>query len=172
MRLVDPFSLDGQQHRVQLPGGGWRGVWKKIPMVGFQDPQWKGSPWAPLNTVLARRRCWVIEGVPKDRYYLFGKIQLYIDKETYHGAYNRKFDWSGELVNTYSVFADLNGSSGPDNDDYYGAGNIVYQGAENLKLNRATVITAPVDHGDPPNDRRIQLDPQLFSSQSLVRFGK
>jgi hypothetical protein len=72
----------------------------------------------------------------------------------------------------YMVFADLNGVSGAGDDDYYGAGNIVYQGAENLKLNRATVITAPLDHGDPPNDRRIQLDPQFFNSQSLMRFGK
>ncbi len=172
LRLVDPDSLNGVQNRVPLQGGGWRGLWKKVPTVGFQDPQWKGSPWAPLNFALARRRCWVIEGVPKDRYYLYGKVQLYIDRETYHGAYNRKFDWNGELVSTYSVFADLNGSSGANDDDYYGAGNIVYQGVENLKLNRATVITAPRDAGDPPNDRRIMLDPQLFTSQSLVRFGK
>ncbi|MBI4514324.1 MAG: DUF1329 domain-containing protein [Deltaproteobacteria bacterium] len=171
LRLTDPYSLDGEQHRVQLPSGGWRGIWKKVPMVGFQDPSWQGSPWAPLGTALARRRCWVIEAVPKDTYYLFGKIQLYIDKETYHGAYNRKFNWSGELVNIYVVFADLNGSSGGDG-DYYGAGNIVYQGAENLKLSRATVITAPPDQADPPNDRRIKLDPQFFSAQSLVRAGK
>ncbi len=70
------------------------------------------------------------------------------------------------------VFADLNGSSGPDDDDYYGAGTVAYQGAENLKLNRATVITAPLQDGDPPNDRRLQLDPKFFASQTLVRFGK
>jgi hypothetical protein len=173
LRFVDPFSLDGIQHRVQLPGGGWRGLFKKIPMVGFQDPNWKGSPWAPLNFALARRRLWIIEGVPKDSYYLFGKIQLYIDKETYQGAYNRKFDWNGNLVNTYTVFADLNGSSGQaGDDDYYGAGSTVYQGAENHKLNRATVVTAPLGNGDPPNDRRLRLDPQFFVSQALVRFGK
>lgn len=173
LRVVDRFSFDGIQHRFPLPGGGWRGLFKKIPMVGFQDPNWKGSPWAPLNFGLARRRLWIIEGVPKDSYYLFGKIQLYIDKETYQGAYNRKFDWNGNLVNTYTVFADLNGTSGQaGDDDYYGAGSTVYQGAENHKLNRATVITAPLGHGDPPNDRRLRLDPQFFVSQALVRFGK
>ena len=172
LRLVDPASLAGVQYRFKLPNGGWRGVFRKIPMVGFQDPTWKGSRWAPLNFGLARRHVWIIEGTPKDTYYLFGKIQLFIDKETYQGAYNRKFDWSGNLVNTYNVFADLNGSGGDGDDDFYGAGTIVYQGAENLKLNRATVITAPVANGDPPNDRRIQLDPQFFASQALVRFGK
>ncbi|MFI5394302.1 MAG: DUF1329 domain-containing protein [Candidatus Binatia bacterium] len=173
LRIADPFSLNGEQHRLRLPDGGWRGLWKRLPMVGFQDPTWKGSPWAPMNFVLARRRCWIIEGVPKDAYYLFGKIQLYIDKETYQGAYNRKFGWNGELVNTYVVFADLNGTSNSSgDDDYYGAGNIVYQGTENLKLNRATVITAPIENGNPPNDRRIKFDPQFFSVQTLARFGK
>ncbi len=172
LRLVDPFSLEGKHNRVKLPDGGWRGIFMKMPMIGFQDTTWKGVPWAPLNFALARRRHWIIEGVPKDNYYLYGKIQLYIDKETYHGAYNRKFDWNGELVNTYVVFADLNGTAAGQDDDYYGAGNIVYQGAENHKLSRATVITAPNQNSDPPNDRRIQLDPQFFNSQALVRFGK
>ena len=170
LRLADPFSLNGEFKRVPVPGGGWRGVFKRMPMVGFQDPAWKGSPWAPLNFVLAKRRCWVIEGVPKDKYYLYGRIQLYIDKETYHGSYNRKFDWKGNLLNTYNVFADLNGAF--EDSDYYGAGNIVYQGAENLRLNRATVMSAPQDGGDPANDRRIRLEPAFFDAGALVRLGK
>jgi hypothetical protein len=171
LRLVDPTSLERVQHRVKLPNGGWRGLFAKTPMVGFEDPNWKGSPWAPINFALARRRVWIIEGVPKDGYYLFGKIQLYIDKETYHGAYNRKFDWNGNLVNTYAVFADLNGDDDSDG-DFYGAGTMVYQGAENLKLNRATVITAPKGDSDPANDRRFHIEPEFFASQALVRFGK
>ncbi len=171
LRLVDPFALRDECEDRPLPGGGWRGLFKKVPMIGFQDPAWKGLAWAPLSFALARRSCWVIEGVPKDRYYLYGKIQLYIDKETYHGAYNRKFDWRGELVNTYVVFAALNAAQG-DGDDYYSNACIVYQGAENIKLNRATVVTPPLEGRDPPNDRRITYDPELFSPQSLVRFGK
>ena len=170
LRLADPFSLNGEFKRVPVPGGGWRGIFKRMPIVGFQDPAWKGSPWAPINFVLAKRRCWVIEGVPKDKYYLYGRIQLYIDKETYHGSYNRKFDWKGNLLNTYNVFADLNGAF--EDSDYYGAGNIVYQGAENLKLNRATVMSAPQEGGDPANDRRIRLEPGFFDAGALVRLGK
>ena len=171
LRLVDPYSLQGEHERIPVRGGGWRGVFKRLPMVGFQDPAWNGLPWAPVNSALARRSCWIIEGIPKDKYYLYGKIQLYIDKETYQGAYNRKFDWQGELVNTYVVFADLNAALG-DSDDYYGAGRVIYQGAENLKLNRATVATPPFDQGNPPNDRRVQFNGQFFSPQSLMRFGK
>ena len=172
LRFVDPFSLAGEFKRVELPDGGWRDVFKRAPIVGFQDPRWKGLPWAPLTFGLARRRCWIIEGTPKDSYYLFGKIQLTIDRETYHGAYNRKFDWKGELLNTYSVAAALSARV-RDRDDYYDAGALVsYQGAENIKLNRATVITIPLDGGDPPSDRRIQLDPGFFSLQTLARLGK
>jgi hypothetical protein len=109
--------------------------------------------------------------VPKDGYYLFGKIQLYIDKETYHGAYNRKFDWNGNLVHAYAVVADLNGDD-EGNGDFYGGGTMAYQGTENMKLNRATVITAPKGQGNPPNDRRFHLAPEFFASQALVRFGK
>ena len=65
------------------------------------DPDWKGvGLGAAQRPRLAKRRFWVVEGVPKDRYYLFGKLELYIDKETFQGAWNRKFDWKGELLNT------------------------------------------------------------------------
>jgi hypothetical protein len=48
----------------------------------------------------------------------------------------------------------------------------VYQGAENLRLNRATVMSAPQDGGDPANDRRIGLEPAFFDAGALVRLGK
>jgi hypothetical protein len=172
LRLVDPFNLRNECKDRALPDGGWRGIFQHVPAVGFQDPNWKGLPWAPMNFALARRRCWIVEGTPKDPYYLYGKIQLYIDKEIYQGAYNRKFNWQGELVNTYTVFAALNATHGG-GDDYYANGCVVYQGAENLKANRATVVTPPPLEGkEPPNDRRIKPDPHFFSSDSLVRFGK
>jgi hypothetical protein len=172
LRLVDPFNLRGECQDRALPGGGWRGIFKRVPVVGFQDPQWKGLPWAPMSFALARRRCWIVEGTPKDRYYLYGKVQLYIDKEIYQGAYNRKFDWRGELMNVYAVFGSLNGIHG-EGDDYYSNACIVYQGAENVKANRATVVTPPkLEGAEPPNDRRIKHDPQFFSPQTLARFGK
>ncbi len=52
--------------------------------------------WAPVNFVLVQRPLWVIEGVPRDPYYLYGKIQLNIDKENFRGAWNRKFNWEGD----------------------------------------------------------------------------
>jgi len=62
-----------------LPGGGWRTNWPDLKFLGDMDPQWKGVAWAPVTAALAKRRVWVIEGKPKDRYYLYGRR---IDEKT------------------------------------------------------------------------------------------
>ena len=46
--------------------------------------------------------------MPHDRYYLYGKLELWIDAESWIGAWNRKFSWKGELLNTYQVYGYLN----------------------------------------------------------------
>jgi len=171
LRLADPFSLRGDYRYIPLPGGGWRVPFKPLPMAGFQDPNWKGAPWAPRNFVLVQRPCWIVEGTPKDRYYLFGKIQLYIDKENYRGAWSRKFDWQGQLVATYQIGAYVNGS--PDGKHYVWGHGLYYQVAENHRRDRATYAGAP-----PPgwheqyNDFFVPYDSSFFDSQALVRFGK
>ncbi|MFQ5666836.1 MAG: DUF1329 domain-containing protein, partial [Candidatus Binatia bacterium] len=130
LRLADPYSLRGDYTYRPLPGGGWRVPFKPVAMVGFQQPDWKGIAWAPVNFVLVRRPVWVIEGVPHDQYYAFGKIQLYIDKTNFRGAWSRKFDWQGKLSVTYQVASYLNGT--PDGGAHYMWGHgLYYQVAEN-----------------------------------------
>jgi Protein of unknown function (DUF1329) len=172
LRLVDPLSFKGAKD-VWLPEGGWRAVWPNEPIVGFQDPSWKGVAWAPLRAALALRPCWIIEGVPKDKYYLYGKLQLYIDKETYQGAWNRKFGWTGELLNTLQVLAyQRHELTRPDGThEWLWASNFAFQCAENDKANRATVAGL-VPSGNVPNDRRVHYDPSFFDAGTLQRFGK
>jgi len=171
LRLADPYSLRGDYTYVALPHGGWRIPFKDVPMVGFQQSGWQGVAWAPVNFVLVERPFWVIEGVPKDNYYLYGKIQLYIDKENFRGAWSRKFTWAGELVNTYQIGAYLNGT--PDGTHYLWGHALYYQVAENLKLGRATFAGAPpAGARDAANDFFVSYDPEFFSPQTLVRFGK
>src|SRR5256886_5881887 len=88
LRQVDPFALAKDCNFFQLPEGGWRSVFKDVPTFGFQDPNWKGIAWAPKVMHLARRKVWIVEGVPKDRYYLYGKIELRIDAQNWQGSYN------------------------------------------------------------------------------------
>ncbi len=173
LRLVDPFRLSGQYKTVTLPDGGWRSVFPQVPNFGFHDKSWKGIAWAPIVMHLARRKVWVVEGVPKDRYYLYGRIELLIDQEVWQGAYNRKYNWQGELLNTLSV-AGGPGVAAPDGKHFMTVGvggGAIAQVAESIKANRATVATIE-PRPDVPNDRYVSLEPVFFDYQTLYRFGK
>jgi hypothetical protein len=112
---------------------------------------------------------WVIEAVPKDKYYLYGKIELWIDDFTWQGAWNRKFSWKGELLNTYQVTGP---ASAPYNDqERWWGSTFGWQTAENVKMNRATVAGLEPP-GDVPSDRRMPLQPSFFDHRTLNRFGK
>src|SRR2546425_540843 len=46
--------------------GAWDADWPDTKFIGYMDPAWKGIAGAPTGpSVLARRRCWVVEGVPR-----------------------------------------------------------------------------------------------------------
>jgi len=170
LRLTDPDALAGKVVRKPLPGGGWRTPFANNDRTaGFQVKDWKGIAWAPVAGALCKRKVWVIEGVPKDKYYLYGKIELWIDDFTYEGAWNRKFSWQGELLNTYQV-------TGPptapyDDKERWLGSTFGYQCAENVKANRAT-LAGPLPSGDVPEDRRLPLEPSFFDYATLNRFGK
>jgi hypothetical protein len=175
LRLVDPKSFTTESAtQVWLPTGGWRSLWGDAAVVGYQDPTWKGIAWAPVQAGLARRPVWIIEGIPKDKYYLFGKIQLYVDKETYQGAWNRKFGWTGELLNTLQTVAyqrhELKRPDGKPESLW--SSNFSYQCAENIKMNRATLGGLLPKGKDVPNDRRVTYEASFFDFNSLQRFGK
>jgi len=131
LRLVDPYSITGKVERKPLPGGGWRTVlYNNDKSVGYMLKDWKGIAWAPAAAGLAKRKFWVLEGVPKDKYYLYGKIELWIDDETWQGAWNRKFSWQGDLLNVYQVM----GFASQDFDSkerWYGS-TMAYQGSESI----------------------------------------
>jgi uncharacterized protein DUF1329 len=174
-RLTDPLSLEGKSNRVPLPDGGWRTKFAPGPIAGFEDPNWKGVAWAPVGPVLAKRKAWIVEAVPKDKYYLYGKIQLYIDKENYEGMWNRKFSWTGELLNTYIAAGFRNAESvAPDGaHEWFWGANLAYQAALNLKMDRATVSGFTLKNRENAiNDRRMMYDPSFFDYQTLYRFGK
>jgi len=174
LRLVDPLALKGQGDLVWLPSGGWRTNWPDLKFLGYMDPEWKGIAWAPVSGALAKRRMWVVEAVPKDRYYLYGRIELYVDKVSFQGGWNRKFSWQGELLNTMQVMAGglTKPFTRPDGKvDYFGTSNMAFQCAENIKFNQATVAGIK---SDPKGgfDIRVSFAPNLFDMNSLSRFGK
>ena len=146
-----------------------------LPAAGFQKSGWQGVGWAPVSAGLAKRKFWVVEGVPRDKYYLFGRIELWIDAESWIGAFNRKSSWKGELLNTYQVDGYLNHpTQNPKTGEteWFWSSQHAWQCAENVVADRAT-LAGLRDDMNLPFDRRVHHPTeQLFDVQTLNRFGK
>ena len=174
LRISEETNLKGQAKSVWVEGKGWDVEWPDVPFVGYMDPNWKGIAWAPTATAtLSKRRFWIIEGIPRDQYYLFGKIQLYIDTVSFQGAWSRKFGWKGELLAIHQVMAyNPLPFTRPDGKvDYNQGSNQAYQCIENIRMNRATVAgikSAPT----AGFYLRGKGNPAAFELDALARSGK
>ncbi len=177
LRFADADSIKGEGGPPKwVEGGGWRDVWeKKRPAAGYQMADWKGAAWAPVSAVLVKKKFIVVNGVPRDKYYLYGRIELWIDTDTWIGAFNRKFSWKDELLNTYQVEGYLSTPAvrdGSPDVEWLWSTQEAWQCAESVKLDRATLAGL---RSDPTGtfDRRVPLKTeQLFDIQTLNRFGK
>jgi len=142
LRISEETNLAGKGTARWIDKGYWDTDWPDIPYIGYMDKNWKGISWAPTGAAsLSKRRFWVIEGTPRDKYYLYGKLQLFIDKISFQGAWNRKFGWKDELLAVHEVMGwnPLPFTRPSGKVDYNQGSNQAYQCIENLKLNRATV---------------------------------
>jgi hypothetical protein len=173
-RLAESINLKDEAHARWVEGKGWDVDWPDLPFIGYMDAGWKGVGWAPHGAaVLAKRPFWIIEGVPKDKYYLFGKLEMYIDKITFQGAWNRKYDWKGQLLNIGQVMAwspiEFKRPNGKV--DYLQGSNSAYQCVESLKLDRATVagIKSSPHAGFYS---RVTFAPDYFDTTSMMKSGK
>jgi hypothetical protein len=169
--LIDPYSVQGDAEIVAGPEGGWRILWKDVPRIGADDPEWRGLPWAPVSAVLALRPVWVVEATPRDPNYLYGRIVLRFDAETFRGSWATKYDRAGTLAASYQV------STGayytPDGGrTYTSAGGFAVQTAENLVFRRATAVLFPPRNEANPADFHVPLTPELFNPDVLVRLGR
>jgi Protein of unknown function (DUF1329) len=166
--LADPRSLASSAVRRGRPDGGVDEAWPvEQKVVGYQDPGWRGLPWAPLAPILVRRKLWVVEAVPRDPYYLFARIELGLDEETFQGATSRKFDGQGRLLRSlqFLLYASQPIEAGGEQ-LLLPASSMGYIVAENTKAERATVV-GTVPRGGSVHERRVQLDPDLFSLERL-----
>jgi hypothetical protein len=167
--LFDKLSFTAQPQLERLPEGGWRMEVPGGARVGFQVPGWTAAPWCPVQEVLIRRPHWVVEAVPKDPYYLYGKLVFRFDKEIFLGSYSSKYDWHGTLIGSYAAVRTNIVKVAPG--ELWGwAGGAVAM-ALNWKLDRAT--TAGIVAGrNVPADSRIPLSPTMFSLQRLNDRGR
>jgi hypothetical protein len=68
--------------------------------MGYETPGYQGNAWWPTNIKLAKRPCWVVEAIPKDPYYAYGRRIVYIDKVAYWAYWGELYDRAGEYWKT------------------------------------------------------------------------
>jgi len=169
--FMDPYSITGDTEIAPVQGGGWRILWKDAPRIGSDDPSWKGLPWAPVSAVLVRRPMWIVEATPRDPNYLYGRIMLRFDAETYQGSFATKYDRAGTPLMSYQA---ATGSyyTGDGGRTYIPAGGTTVRTSENFLYKRATVVLFPLRNPENPADYRIPLSADLFNMDALIRLGK
>jgi hypothetical protein len=168
--LIDRASLLEKACQVEkLPSGGFQARDGLQPRFAYQTDHFSGLAWRPLASefVLLRRPVWIVEGTPKDRYYLYGKILLRFDKESWRGTYNSKYDWQGQILNSYlpvyGAYCQVGG-------EWRSYAKSFFTMAQNWKLDRATVSRA--DPKNPVAQSRIQYPEGFFNVDQLARQGK
>jgi hypothetical protein len=119
--------------------------------------------------VLVRRKLWVVEATPRDPYYLFRRIEIAVDQETFQGARSRKFDAQGALLRSlqFIVYAAQSVDAGGET-IVLPATSMGYVGAVNVKADRAT-IAGTVPPRQSVHRRRGPLAPDRFA---LDRLGQ
>ena len=124
--------------------------------------------WAPIQWALVPRPVWIVEAVPKNPYYLYGKQVMYLDKETGRGYWKNKYDWKGNALVNYALpqFHVTKVDGEPGYVRTGGGGNAGF--SVNYKLDRATVTGMPVN----PTEYYIDIPDQIFETDRIVRSGK
>ena len=171
--LYDRAAILQGEHDIRpVAGGGWRVVSAPGPRFAWEAPDAGLVSWAPLpsRTVLVKRTVHIVEAVPKDRYYLHGRLVLRLEKGTYVGCYNSKFDWKGSLLNTYMPLRGVWFRVGDASWRPYTAAGFTL--SQNFKLDRATASHPDADAPTVPSDSLIPMDSSLFDFQSMVQRGR
>jgi len=86
------------------PKGEWT-MAKDHPSIryGYQDKNWTGAPWCPLNTIYSKRPVYILEAKSKDPYYNYGTQYVWVAADTWGPAYKLVHDRSGAFWKWLSV---------------------------------------------------------------------
>jgi len=82
------------------------GEWEFDFRLAQQDFAKKGdssAPWFIDSTIWTKRPVWIIEGIPKDPYYNYGRQIMYVDKELNIGYWKVIYDRTGKYWKTLQM---------------------------------------------------------------------
>ena len=89
----------------RLPNGTWRTPADEIAVIwGWEVEGTKVALWAPVNVVWVPRNFVVVEAIPLDPYYNYGKLVYWIDRDTYWITYKIIWDRAMEYWKTIMFF--------------------------------------------------------------------
>ena len=170
--LYDRTAVLEHKHNLRpLATGGVEGRDDARLRFAYQLADWSGDglAWQPRqsNVVLIKRPVWIVEGRPKDSYYLYGKLLLRFDKLSWRGTYNSKYDWTGEILNSYM----------PNYGPYFPVGGgwrayswALFTMSQNWRANRATVVYPSPERAS--SQYQVPYSDTFFTVDNLMRMGK
>ncbi len=133
---------------------------------GYQTPGWKGASWAYTNVVWVPRRVWIIEGMPKDPYYTFGKHIFYVDKETYTMFSKEVYNKAGQM---WVWFVELQGAVESSDESKNCFGGFIYGSVVDLIKSHGTAIDSSKATIFLPV---TSLSPDFFTTVNLLKLSK
>jgi hypothetical protein len=150
---------------------GWRESFPVMNLIAAQDRDGAGKglvSWAPLQIALVPRPVWIVEAVPHNPYYIYGKQVMYFDKDNFRGYWKSKYDWKGGILMNYqvpeSLIYKIDGPPGYARLSHAGGCAIM----NNIRQDRATVSGLPV----ADTEAWLQIPDQIFETDRIVRYGK
>jgi hypothetical protein len=70
---------------------------------GYQDKEWQGAPWCPLNPIYSKRPVFVLRAKSKDPYYNYGVQYIWVTADTWGPTYKMIHDRSDKFWKFISV---------------------------------------------------------------------
>ncbi len=102
---LSKFLTKGPVKFIKQPDGSYKQPTNlRGPVIGFEDPDWQGAPWALTDVVYVPREMWIVKAKAKDRYYNYGECTYAMDPTVgfvWKEAYNRGGEYWKSLVVTW-----------------------------------------------------------------------
>jgi len=155
-------SLDKHIWKEEADGSVWESYSRKY---GYETPGWKGAPWAFTSLYWIPRPCWIVEGMPTDPYYAWGKHVMWIDKEVFHLINKEIYDKAGEFQH-WHVFANGYGETPSGNNT---AGDFHSMIALDTKADHGSAIYWKTGLVNMPTTRR---GPSFFTVANFLQMSK
>ncbi len=99
-----PYA-DRKPIRVETNDEGEWSMAKDHPLMryGYEDEEWQGAPWCPLNPIYTKRPVYVLKARSKDPYYNYGVQYIWVTADTWGPAYKMIHDRSDKYWKFLSV---------------------------------------------------------------------